>query len=769
MSSVNKIPLTKKDIQYLGLTPSLSVSQNLGFTDNTKSAAESVKQSYLDLENAGTLKSKNPKLVIREIDEDLVFDSAEIKSVQSWRQASYESNYFARYQAKCDMVGQLSDIDFTRDYYPYKDNNFFKPWRSTKILKRLSENDFSWARFRFPPYASNTKSLTVQSRSGEVLLTPFFELNSKEELRKSYYRWFPNLTRNITGKEQSPYDNKNLSGFNIPYPNTIYTYNAPLFNVPVKIAPKFNDEYDQSLNGIIVISTGSADYKNICYVSPHSIDLEYLNSVEDIYEEKVELVKVTSPGTAEILTLAGSSWYGSGITGSLDCGLTGYRDNLNGQYKQTSIPSQNRQYKRFSKINEPNKQIYFNNQISTPYGSGAWAICLSGNANLSINTGQRGVVYVHQPNSLSDWQKTDPRKLSGPWKVASGILSAASPTFLNRASTNKPQLSSYRVCRRTRNITTKRLQLPSIVIDSKYTWGGHVLPRGLSEQTRTVNEPVFPFWTTTSDLSGDGLFNPISNIPFPIGNEHEGYIIGDAHLTLKQIADSGIQIPTHTVTYTDLHINNNDHFIQSTPLKDTYFYKFYNQLHKNAINTGTWNGIIPSGVRFSVELISTTLNNEIGIKSPSNISVFYSGYGSNDIIDRRLRLGISNSGARTIFPDPQINFRDSGVLPWVQNRSPFRHTFNQQNQLVYSSYKAGPTKTDAKSITRILAIKNINSKILQIVNKLFPNLTYKNKKWKKLQKLKSKLAWIGESNFDVVKVKPIPNNTGVPRRTLQNL
>lgn len=75
------------------------------------------------------------------------------------------------------------------------------------------------------------------------------------------------------------------------------------------------------------------------------------------------------------------------------------------------------------------------------------------------------------------------------------------------------------------------------------------------------------------------------------------------------------------------------HIYQKTPLKDTAFYKFYNNLYSGSksLNTGTWNGIIPSGTVYTIELISTKLNTDIGINK--DFYIIYSGFGTNDSLD----------------------------------------------------------------------------------------------------------------------------------------
>jgi hypothetical protein len=106
----------------------------------------------------------------------------------------------------------------------------------------------------------------------------------------------------------------------------------------------------------------------------------------------------------------------------------------------------------------------------------------------------------------------------------------------------------------------------------------------------------------------------------------------------------------------------------------------------------------------------------------------------------------------------------SGEVPWHQKRNPYRHTIDDYKNLVYTAYKSGPTENDARNIAKTAAITQINSKILQLVNKIFPSqynynndttsggLTYKNKKWRRLQKFKQKLTWLQSGEFSYVNI-----------------
>jgi hypothetical protein len=87
---------------------------------------------------------------------------------------------------------------------------------------------------------------------------------------------------------------------------------------------------------------------------------------------------------------------------------------------------------------------------------------------------------------------------------------------------------------------------------------------------------------------------------------------------------------------------NNQHLYQETPLKDTAFYKFYNNLYSGSktLSTGAWNGIIPSGAVYTIEFISTKLNTDIGINK--DFYIIYSGFGTNDSLDININTAIKN-------------------------------------------------------------------------------------------------------------------------------
>jgi hypothetical protein len=90
---------------------------------------------------------------------------------------------------------------------------------------------------------------------------------------------------------------------------------------------------------------------------------------------------------------------------------------------------------------------------------------------------------------------------------------------------------------------------------------------------------------------------------------------------------------------------------QSIPLKNTLFYKLYEPVYlKNSINTGTWNGVIPSGTPFQIEIIRTK-NDKLGIDNNFKFNLYskkyftlFSGYTVTESGVNEISSGVFESG-----------------------------------------------------------------------------------------------------------------------------
>jgi hypothetical protein len=90
---------------------------------------------------------------------------------------------------------------------------------------------------------------------------------------------------------------------------------------------------------------------------------------------------------------------------------------------------------------------------------------------------------------------------------------------------------------------------------------------------------------------------------------------------------------------------------QSIPLKNTLFYKLYEPIYrKDSLNTGTWNGVIPSGTPFQIEILRTK-NDTHGIDNnfqfnlySKNYFTLFSGYTVTESGVNEISSGVFESG-----------------------------------------------------------------------------------------------------------------------------
>ena len=101
--------------------------------------------------------------------------------------------------------------------------------------------------------------------------------------------------------------------------------------------------------------------------------------------------------------------------------------------------------------------------------------------------------------------------------------------------------------------------------------------------------------------------------------------------------------------YHPYRIDSDGHLKQNTPITGTAFYQMYSGLYtaSKKFNKGTWDGIIPSGTPFSVELINPLFNTVAG--TDHMLYVVYSGYGNYDPIDLKINQTISAFNFNKVF------------------------------------------------------------------------------------------------------------------------
>lgn len=204
-----------------------------------------------------------------------------------------------------------------------------------------------------------------------------------------------------------------------------------------------------------------------------------------------------------------------------------------------------------------------------------------------------------------------------------------------------------------------------ILIDSIYSTGSIFTNSGLKNKTYAERSGIrnnLNQWPTSATPGYENRFNDewIMNNDPNLYNEFPSLTSPEIQTLLIQ--ESYGQL----ISMQDLY-KVEDHLQQSTPLEDTWFYKLYSgvyQVGNKRLNTGIWNGVIPSGTQLFAEYISTTdfcgtLNKFV---------LVHTGYGSNSIEDVNIRAGMINN-FKNISPKyfQSISFKSMNDAFWINN------------------------------------------------------------------------------------------------------
>ena len=252
------------------------------------------------------------------------------------------------------------------------------------------------------------------------------------------------------------------------------------------------------------------------------------------------------------------------------------------------------------------------------------------------------------------------------------------------------------------------------IINTKITSG--IAVKSIFPSTENTQEK-FPLGIRFFESGKDGLiFNKYS---------YSGYITND----------TGTFYPKNW--YHPYRIDSDGHLKQTTPITGTAFYQMYSGLYSSSkkFNKGTWDGIIPSGTPFSVELINPLFNKVAG--TDHMLYLVYSGYGNCDPIDSKVNQTISAFN--------------------------FNKTFNKINDLKVQVYQGnllgvlgrGEDASKEKAIQKAQqnAKSLLYSKISNILKNYLPEILFPNKNLKKFikfqQKFKNKFKNLTFSNKSI--------------------
>lgn len=189
------------------------------------------------------------------------------------------------------------------------------------------------------------------------------------------------------------------------------------------------------------------------------------------------------------------------------------------------------------------------------------------------------------------------------------------------------------------------------------------------------------------------------------------------------------------------HLINNDlykisdHLKQTTPIKDTWFYRLYSGVYttgngRKTFNTGTWNGIVPSGTQLFVEYLST---NENPCGTTNEFLLVHDHYGSNSVQDVYIKMIMMSE-------------------PYNSKKTFYSTSFNSLNDAFWKN------KLKYRKFQRNKYIKDLRLFLPEIVNYSANDRRIKN--FIIGQYLENYFTGIRSGNYDYYSIANIPVNSG---------
>jgi hypothetical protein len=703
--------LTQKDLaskyKKLGLGGSFHTISNSALDKEISKDSYFGTDFKIDLESGGTFTQPDPRLVVRKQTKGEVKSNKDIlMSYKTWSFEKEREYVFSKYQIFHKLIGNFSFFSAPIRLYSLVNNNFFNKF---KIKNIKVNNNFPFVRLSFPKHASNSSALTIQRPNNRTIkLIPFIENKyTKKDENKNYLEWnknFLNTESNQTRNRFPSINNNSFSGFYIPYPSTVEIQQFNRFNLPVKIACEENSYIE---GGLLVISTGNNQNQKICYVSPHDIETGLANTIENFRVIKqvssFALKKEQRHDLLEISKNSSNNLFPSYLTGIYNeipilnkygkktfakyTNVTGENSDTNfllswspGNQESGLVPSN----LRGEWIISSGRLGFFNGKNGTEktqqdlesFGEGGFLKFITNETIYS--SGPEITTEIYPENSIN-------------WSRLSDNLNVGSLNFslikAEDAARQKLTLSGFVE-------EPSVFQVRSFFLDSHNTNSGK-LPFGIGKFTQTGVFNILDASGILTTFSGDNNFN-----------------------------------------YT---LNPGSHLKQDTPLRDTYFYKFYNKLYSNPshkqISTGTWDGVIPENTNFSIEIISTKLNKKVGLNK--DLYIVYSGYGSGDEIDLISQKYINSKHLSENFKNIKFDERNSA--------------------LTYTSYSTSDSKSNNSEIlARKASAKKIQSYIYRALKTYLPEAISINKKFRKFYEFLDSLNIIYPASSDADKFSKIP-------------
>lgn len=177
-----------------------------------------------------------------------------------------------------------------------------------------------------------------------------------------------------------------------------------------------------------------------------------------------------------------------------------------------------------------------------------------------------------------------------------------------------------------------------IDVNSLYVNSGFVLPTGLvmkseAERANWSGAVTTGTWPTSGVITQNFYQLALASGAFVSGTTYE---------------EANLQIFLASLFETD-NYKIVDYLKQTTPIKNTVFYKLYSGLYtgNKTFNEGTWNGVIPSGTNVFIEYVST---NDRPCGTHMDLLSVHKNYGDNSLQDVTIKqlMGASSSENNTV-------------------------------------------------------------------------------------------------------------------------
>jgi hypothetical protein len=390
-SIVDKMPISKNNLQKLGLAANLQVSNETQFIDSDKITHKKLQNVTIDVINNGTLRYPEPMLVVKQlIDSDNSSNNYQLHYIPA-----KNAGYYSEINFNYPLIGQLSYFAVNERMYNVEDNSSFSTiLNGTKLNESFYHQQKIHCQFVFDSPVSNSKSLTGIYTNATGKISPFINTKTNAFTGRLYTNSFN--YKIWTSGNTSGISNLNYNGYYLPYPLTIYYSNYNAYNIPLKIATSYFDTIginsgEKVLNGIIAISTGNGTNSKICYLSNHGLNTGYRDtfvfgqgSTVNTFTNITGYKKINSGISIKTLSI-GSEYYsgnifsGTGITYSSNSGFFDskvnnyYISGISGSVNPYTI-SANQHLKQDIPIKDTLYYKFYNNIYtgSKTFNTGTW-------------------------------------------------------------------------------------------------------------------------------------------------------------------------------------------------------------------------------------------------------------------------------------------------------------------------------------------------------------------------------------------------------------